>query len=77
MSSDVEKIKPRTLKLNGSLDDDRMIEIVNRSKMSNDSPSKKDKLLKIMQKQSTLLNQTAKITLGTKDPFRSRKQSIQ
>lgn len=32
MSNDVDKIKPKVLKLNGSLDDEWIIEIVNRSK---------------------------------------------
>jgi len=72
MSNDVDKIKPRTLKLNGSLDDERMIEIVNRSKQSNDSPSKNEKLLKLMQKQSHILNKTSQITLGT---FGTRKET--
>ncbi len=78
MSNDVDKIKPRTLKLNGSLDDERMIEIVNRSKQSNDSPSKNEKLIKLMQKSSHLMNLTAKITLGSKkETFGARKESMQ
>lgn len=62
MSNDANLVKPRAVRLNGSLDDDKMIEVINQSK--NDSPSKKEKLLKQMKKQAFIMNQASKITIG-------------